>query len=128
MAAVVIAWVGRNAALQADVPVDWFAAGVAPPAGWRVVAEFRYRADPGDPWGAPTIQTVAPPALSAEYTPPGDGFVQVTCYAIEGGLASWQGYVAECAVSGGVPITPEPYVDEDAQGYVDELGNQYEDH
>ena len=50
--------------------------------------------------------TSSPPALSTAYTPPADGFVQVTCYAIEGGLASWQGYVAEFAVAGGVPIAP----------------------
>lgn len=126
--AITFSWVPRNRDLQADLLVDHFAAAAAAPDGWEVKLEWRFRASSGDAWGAPTIQTVAPPALSAEYTPPGDGFVQVACYAIEGGLASWQGYVAECAVSGGVPITPEPYVDEAAQGYVDLLGNQYEDH
>ena len=126
--ALTLSWVPRNRDLQADLLVDHFAAGTTPPAGWAVVVEWRFRAAGGDPWGAPTVQTVAPPALSAEYTPPGDGFVQVTCYAIEGGLASWQGYVAGFAVAGGVPVTPEPYVDEAAQGYVDELANQYEDH
>lgn len=103
---ITLSWVPRNRDLQADLLVDHFAAGSTAPASWAVVVEWRFCATSGDPWGAPTIQTVAPPALSAEYTPPGDGFVQITCYAIEGGLASWQGYVAECAVSGGVPVVP----------------------
>lgn len=126
--ALTLSWVPRNRDLQADLLVDHFAAGTIAPAGWAVVVEWRFRAASGDPWGAPTVQTVAPPALSTAYTPPADGFVQVTCYAIEGGLASWQGYVAEFPVAGGAPITPLPYVDQASQGYVDELANQYEDH
>lgn len=126
--AITLSWVPRNRDLQADLLVDHFAAGTAAPEGWAVVVEWRYRATSGDPWGAPTIQTVAPPALSAEYTPPADGIVQVTCYAVQGGLVSWQGYVAEFYAAGGVPVVPEPYVDEAADGYVDELNNPYEDH
>ena len=126
MAAVVIAWVGRNAALQADVPVDWFAAGVAPPAGWRVVAEFRYRADPGDPWGAPAKQIHAPPVYSASYDPPADGWVQVTLYSVEGDLTSEQSLVYDFEVVGGAVVNPQPYVDEDDEPYTDENGEPYE--
>lgn len=99
--AITISWIPRNRDQQATALVDHFVAdGVAPPE-WRVVVEWRYRATAADAWGPATVQTVAPPTLSAEYTPPGDGLVQVTCYAVEAGLASWQGYVAEFPVAGG---------------------------
>lgn len=126
--ALTLSWVPRNRDLQAASLVDHFAAAVPAASGWQTVVEWRFRTVPTDPWGVPVIQTVSPPTLTAEYTPPGDGFVQITCYSIEGGLASRQGYVAEFAVSGGLPINPQPYADEAAQGYIDELGNQYEDH
>lgn len=125
--AITASWVPRHRQLQGDVLVDHFAAGADAPAGWEVKLEWRFRASSGDAWGAPTTQTVAPPTLTADYTPPGDGFVQLTCYSARDGLASWQVGIIEFAVAGGVPVTPEPYVDEAAQGYVDELGNQYED-
>lgn len=126
--AITLSWVPRNRDLQADLLVDHFAAGVTPPGGWRAVVEWRYREAPDDPWGAPTIQTVTAPTLSTSYSPPGDGFVQVTCYSSDGTLASWQACVAEFAVVGGAPATPEPYVDDADAGYVDELGDQYKDH
>lgn len=104
--ALTLSWVPRNRDSQGAALVDHFAAAVPASAGWQAVVEWRFRATSGDPWGSPTIQTVAPPTLSAEYTPPGDGLVQVTCYAIEGGLASRQGYVAEFAVAAGGPVVP----------------------
>lgn len=123
MAAVVIAWVGRNAALQADVPVDWFAAGVAPPAGWRVVAEFRYRADPGDPWGAPAKQIHAPPVYSASYDPPADGWVQVTLYSVEGDLTSEQSLVYEVYVVGGAVVSPGPRITDSGDRRITDAGD-----
>lgn len=126
MATLVLAWVARNAALQADVPVDWFAAGVTPAAGWRVVVEWRYRADPGDPWGAPVTQEHAPPSYSASYDPPADGWVQATLYSIEGGLTSEQSLVYEVEVVGGEIVDPQPYGDEADDPYTDETDDIYE--
>lgn len=104
--AITFTWVGRNRDLQADIPVDHFAAGVAPPSGWKTVVEWRFRADPGDAWGAPTIQIHTPPTYTAEYTPPADGWVQITCYSTQNGLVSWDGLVHEFAVAGGVVVIP----------------------
>lgn len=126
--AITLSWVARNRDLQADLLVDHFAAGASAPDGWSAVVEWRFRASPEDPWGTATVQTVDPPTFSTDYTPPADGFVQVTCYGKAAGLASWQALVAEFAVAGGVPVVPQPYVDESADGYVDELNNPYEDH
>lgn len=127
MATLILSWVPRNAALQADMPVDHFAAGVAAPDGWQVVVEWRFRADPGDAWGAPVIQIVTPPILQSGYDAPGDGWVQVTSYAIQGGRVS-RGIVREFAVDGaGEVIEPAGYVDEDSDRYVDEDGNPYFD-
>ena len=99
--AITVSWVPRNRDQQGTTLVDHFAAtGVAPPE-WQAVLEWRYRPTVDDPWGAPTVQTVTPPTLTTSYTPPGDGLVQLTCYAIEGGLASLQGYVTEFPVAGG---------------------------
>lgn len=120
-------WVGRNGELQQDLLVDHFAAGVTPTSDWRVVCEWRYRAGTGDAWGAPTINTVAPPLYQDSYTPPGDGYVQLTIYAIEDGRVSWQGYIAEMPAAGGEPATPQAYVDEAEAGYVDETSNAYVD-
>lgn len=103
---ITLSWAPRNRGLQADLLVDHFAAGSDAPAGWAVQLEWRFRASSGDAWSAPTVQTVAPPTLTADYTPPGDGFVQLTCYSISGGLASWQVGIFEFAVAGGVPVVP----------------------
>lgn len=104
--AITASWVPRHRQLQGDVLVDHFAAAAAAPDGWEVKLEWRFRASSGDAWSAPTTQTVAPPTLTADYTPPGDGFVQLTCYSARDGLASWQVGIFEFAVAGGVPLLP----------------------
>ena len=123
MAALTLSWVPRNAVLQADVPVDHFAAAVAAPAGWQVVVEWRYRADAGDDWGAPTTQIITPPVLHADYDPPGAGWVQVTSYAIQGGRVS-RGIVREFEVDGtGDIIYPYTRITEGGDRRVTESGD-----
>lgn len=106
MAAITLSWVGRNGPVQADIPVDHFAAGVTPADGWQVVVEWRFRADPGDAWGAPTIHIVTPPALSASYEPPADGWVQVTSYSIQSGRVSWDTLLQVVRVLAGELVIP----------------------
>lgn len=128
MTARVLSWVPRNKALQADIPVDHFAAGVLAPEGWQVVVEWRWRADPGDAWSAPTIHLKTPPELSSSFEPPGAGFVQVKSFSIQGGRTCRQALVREFAVDGsGEVINPARYVDEDGNPYVDESADTYYD-
>lgn len=103
--------VPRNAAVQADVPVDHFAAGVTAPDGWQWVAEWRFREDPGDDWSAPTIQILTLPVFATTFTPPGDGWVRLVSYAqqtLPDGrrLTSRYGYEWEAFCLGGLPYTP----------------------
>ena len=124
----VLAWVPRNAKVQADVPVDHFAAGVAAPAGWQEWVEWRWRADPGDDWSAPVTQKLTPPVLSSSFDEPGAGWVQVTSYATQDGRRSWDTLVYEYQVDGaGEVVTPSRYVDEDGNPYVDENADTYYD-
>lgn len=125
--AITLTWVPRNRDLQADFLVDHFAAASAAPAGWKAVVEWRFRADPADAWGAPTIQEIAPPTLAASYTPPADGWVQITLYSTQAGKVSWQGYVHEVEVAGGGLAEPEAYTDEASANYEDDSGNHYMD-
>ena len=126
--AITFSWVPRNKTVQADVPVSHFEPGVAAPEGWQVVVECRYRADPGDAWGAPNIQVISPPVFGCEYTPPADGWVQATIYSIQNGNTSWEALVREFQVDGaGEVVNPEPYVDEADADYVDDESNIYED-
>ena len=122
-----LTWVPRNRDLQADVLVDHFAAASAAPAGWKTVVEWRFRASPGDAWGGPLIQEIAPPTLTASYTPAADGWVQITLYSTQGGKVSWQGYVHEFEVAGGGLVEPEAYTDEAAENYADDTGTPYMD-
>lgn len=127
--ALTFSWVPRNGPLQADVPVSHFEPGVAAASGWQVVVECRFRADPGAAWGAPTIQIKTPPDLSADYTPPADGWVQATIYSIQDGRVSWDAAVVELRVFGGDVVLPREvgtYVDQDANNYADQAGNHYE--
>lgn len=125
--ALTFTWVARNAALQADIPIDHFAAGVTPPAGWQVVVEWRFRADIGDAWGAPTIQIHTPPVYTATYTPPADGWVQITCYSTQDNRTSWDGLVHEFEVTGGALAEPEAYQDDAGNPYTDDADNNYMD-
>ena len=104
--AITFSWVGRNKTVQADVPVSHFEPGVAPPEGWQVVVECRYRADPADAWGTPNIQVISPPLFACEYTPPADGWVQATIYSIQNGNTSWDALVREFYVIAGSAYTP----------------------
>lgn len=104
--AITFSWVPRNKTVQADVPVSHFEPGVAAPEGWQVVVECRFRADPGDPWGAPNIQVITPPLFGCDYTPPADGWVQATIYSTQNGLTSWDALVREFYAIAGSPYTP----------------------
>lgn len=106
MTAQTLTWVPRNAKLQADVPVDHFAAGVAAAEGWQQVVEWRFRADPGDAWGPATIDAKTPPECSSSYTPPGDGWVRVISYAMQGTKRSRATLDHTFFVVGGSVYTP----------------------
>lgn len=98
-----ISWVGRNAQLQADMPIDHFDTHIQPPVGWQVACEFRYRATSSDPWGSTTSVIVTPPDYSASYAPPADGWVHVRVYSIMNGLTSWDALDREVyCVAGGI--------------------------
>ena len=126
--AIPFSWVPRNNVVQADVPVSHFEPGVAAPEGWQVVVECRYRADPGDAWGAPSIQVVTPPLFGCEYTPPAAGWVQATIYSTQNGLTSWEALVREFEVDGaGEVVIPARYIDEDGNPYVDQIPDTYYD-
>lgn len=101
-------WVGRNNVVQADVPVDHFAAGVTPPAGLKTVCNWYWRADPGDAWSAPTSHVVDLPLTSDTFNPPGDGWVRFESYTILDGLASWEVYFWEAEYAGGEVVNPIP--------------------
>ena len=128
MTARVLSWVPRNKVLQADIPVDHFAPGVAAADGWKVVTEWRFRADPGDAWGPAAIDIKTPPDCSSSYEPPGAGWVQVKSYSIQGPRGCRKPLIREFAVDGaGEVVAPEPYVDEADEDYVDEATTVYED-
>ena len=122
-----LTFANRHRTQQADMLVPYDAADAGREDGQQTVVEWRYRADSGDPWGAPTINIVDTPA-TASYTAPAAGWVQVTCYSIRDGITSWQQHVGEFAVDGsGDLAVPEPYADELDDPYVDELGATYMD-
>ena len=128
MTSQVFTWVPRNAKLQADVPVDHFAAGVAAAEGWQQVVEWRFRADPGDAWGPATIDAKTPPECSSTFNQPGAGWIQLTSYSLQNGKRSRATLVREWEVdSAGDVVTPARYVDEDGNPYVDENADTYYD-
>lgn len=116
-------WATRNAELQAETLVEHTAPSVTPPDGYQVVCEWRWRADPGDAWSAPTIQVTTPPTASATYDPPGDGWVQLTCYSTRAGLVSWQGYVHEVFYVGGGVYTPGTRITDDGERRITDAGD-----
>ena len=128
MTARVLSWVPRNKVLQADIPVDHFAAGVAAAEGWQVVVEWRFRDDPSDDWGPATIHIKTPPDCSSSFDPPAAGWVQVKSFSIQGGRTCRQALIREFAVdASGELINPARYVDEDGNPYVDENADTYYD-
>lgn len=99
-------WSDRNNALQADMPIDYFAPGVTPPAGLRNVLNWYWRANASDDWTGPTTHIVYPPATSDTFDEPGDGFVRLVSFTQLGDLTclqptQWEGYVVA-----GDPYTP----------------------
>ena len=125
----VATWAGRNAASQAEMLVSHTEATVVPEDTWTVVCEWRYKATYSDDWGAPDKRTIPLPAYTDIYTPPGDGWVQLNCYAVQDGRVSWDGYLQEIRVSGGGIVPPHEigtYVDENGDTYVDQNGDPYE--
>lgn len=116
-------WVNRNKVVQADVPVDHFAAGVTPPAGLQTVCKWYWRADPGDDWSAPDLRIVYLPETSDTYTPPGDGWVRFESYTQLDGLACWEAYAWEAYVVGGVVSNPAVRITESGDRRVTESGD-----
>lgn len=123
----VLTWDNHNRLAQADQAVAYDDGDTGREDGQQTVVEWRYRADPGDPWGAATIQTIDAPATTS-YDPPAAGWVQITVYSIRDGLVSWQAHVGVVQVDGSGEIEyPQPYADEDDETYVDEASTEYED-
>jgi hypothetical protein len=87
-----LTWTTRNKLLQADMPVDHFAASVTAPAGLQTVCKWYWRANPGDPLGEPEIHIVDDPIMSDTFDPPGDGWVRLESYTQLNGLGCWQPY------------------------------------
>ena len=124
----VLTWATRNKELQADVPVDHFAASVAPPVGLQTVCKWYWRADPGDDWSVPSIRIIDLPTTSDSYDPPGAGWVRLESYTQLNGLGCWEPYEWEGEVDGaGEPVNPARYVDQDGNPYVDENADTYFD-
>lgn len=120
-------WVNRNKVVQADVPVDHFAAGVTPPAGLQTVCKWSWKPDLGDAWGPPEIHIVDLPATTDSYDPPGSGWVRFESYTQLNGKGCWQPYDHMIRVDGsGDPYAPSGYVDQADDGYIDHDGNEYE--
>lgn len=102
----VLTWEPHNRLVQADMPVAYDDGPTGREDGQKSVVEWRFRADPGDAWSAPTTHIVVTPE-TASYDPPGAGWVQITEYTIRDGLTSWQAHVGVVRVVGGVPAEPE---------------------
>ena len=120
-----LTWNNRNRVSQADQLIDYDDGDTGRESGQQTVVEWRFGTNPDGPWGAPTTSVITSPNV-ATYDPPADGWVQITVYSIRDGLVSWQAHVGVVAVVGGVPIEPEPYVDETADPYTDENAEPYE--
>lgn len=119
-------WDNHNRIAQSDIPVAYDDGDTGLETGQKTVIEWRFRADPGDAWGEPTIQTISLPATTT-YDPPGDGWVEITAYSIRDGVTSRYSQQGVVPVEGGAIRDPLRYVDENANPYVDEDGNTYYD-
>lgn len=118
-----LTWTNRNRIEQADMPVPYDAADTGREDGQQTVVEWRYRADPGDPWGDPTIQIITTPA-TASYTAPGAGWVQVSCYSTRDSITSFQQHVGVFEVDGsGEPVVPNNLITEGGDRLVTEAGD-----
>lgn len=120
-----LTWQDHNRLLQADQVVAYDDGDTGREDGQQTIVEWRFGASSTGPWGAPTISTVTAPQ-TASYDPPGDGWVQITCYTIRDGLVSWQAHVGVVFAVGGVPVIPVPYTDETTDPYTDETTDPYE--
>lgn len=121
--ALTLTWHNRNRLVQADQVIAYDDGSTGSEEGQQTVVEWRFRADPSDPWGAPTVQTITAPP-TASYEPPGAGWVQITCYSTRDGLNSWQSHVGVVAVDGGGDIEfPEPRITETGDPRVTESGD-----
>lgn len=98
-------WDTHNKLSQGDIPVPWDGGETGREPGQKSVFELRFRTNPGDPWGAPTIKIIESPNAFS-YEPPADGWLQVIAYSIRDGLVSWQGVVHEFFCVGGSIYTP----------------------
>lgn len=97
-----LTWDNHNRIAQADQRVAYDDGDTGREAGQQTVVEWRFRADPGDDWGLPT-RSIGPEPNTASYSPPADGWVEITVYSIRAGLTSWQSHQCVVRVVGGTP-------------------------
>ena len=122
-----LTWHDHNRLVQADQVIAYGDGSTGREEGQKTIVEWRFRGDPSDPWGAPTVSDVVGPT-TASYDPPGAGWVQITCYSTRDGVNSWQSHVGVVKVDGsGEVATPARYVDEDGNPYVDDNADTYFD-
>jgi hypothetical protein len=95
-----LTWQDHHRTLQADQLIAYDDGDTGREDGQQTVVEWRFGPSSTGPWGAPTTNIVTAPQI-ATYDPPGDGWVQVTCYSIRDGLVSWQAHVGVALVVGG---------------------------
>jgi len=120
-----LTWQDHNRIIQADQVVAYDDGDTGREDGQQTVVEWRFGPSSSGPWGEPTTSIVTAPQI-ATYDPPGDGWVQITCYSIRDGITSWQAHVGVLFVLGGEPAVPVPYTDETTDPYTDETGETYE--
>lgn len=120
--ALTLKWDNHHRVLQADQLVAYDDGDTGREDGQQTVVEWRWRADPGDAWGAPTIQIIDAPPI-ATYDPPADGWVQVTVYSQRNGLASWQAHQGEFYVVGGAPVAPGPRITDSGDRRITDAGD-----
>lgn len=75
-----LTWQDHNRILQADQVVAYDDGDTGREDGQQTVVEWRFGTTSEGPWGEPTTSIVTAPQ-TASYTPPGDGWVQITCYS-----------------------------------------------
>lgn len=119
----VLTWHDHNRLAQADQAVAYDDGDTGREAGQQTVVEWRYRADPGDDWGAPTTQIITAPA-TASYDPPADGWVQITVYSIRDGVTSLWPHVGVVMVDGSGEIEfPKTRITESGDRRITESGD-----
>ncbi len=119
---ITITWENHHRVLQADQLVAYDDGETGREDGQQTVVEWRWRADTGGDWGEPVKHIVDSPPIST-YTPPSDGWVQVTVYSIRNGLASWQAHQGEIYVVGGEAVSPGPRITDSGDRRITDAGD-----